>query len=139
MLQNVSTATETCYRRVTLSSRHSNRSRNVPDTPCRAFTTQVIYMLGPISILIRVTLTNPQLQGFHNYFSNSGFSYEKTLLIQARILYCFYQIQERGNVSLSQLYIVINFIWLHVSTRNESSSGHFNLLLSPNSYYKLNS
>jgi hypothetical protein len=47
----------------------------------------------------------------------------------------FNQIQEGGNVSLSQLYIyiyiyiMINFIWLHVSTRNESSSGHLNLLL----------
>jgi hypothetical protein len=42
-----------------------------------------------------------------------------------------FQIQERGNVSLSHLhiYIYINFIWLHVSTRNESSSGYFNLLL----------
>jgi hypothetical protein len=31
-----------------------------------------------------------------------------------------------------------NFIWLRVSTRTESSSGHFNLLLWPNSYYKWN-
>jgi hypothetical protein len=46
--------------------------------------------------------------------------------------------RERGNVSLSQLYIyiMINFIWLHVSTRNESSSGYLNLLLSTHSYYK---
>jgi hypothetical protein len=32
--------------------------------------------------------------------------------------------------------IMINFIWLHVSTRNESSSAHLNLLLWPNSDYK---
>jgi hypothetical protein len=31
-----------------------------------------------------------------------------------------------------------NFIWLHVSTRSESSSGHLNLLLLPNSRYKWN-
>jgi hypothetical protein len=34
--------------------------------------------------------------------------------------------------------IMINFIWLHVSTRNESSSGHLNLMLWPNSDYKWN-
>jgi hypothetical protein len=27
------------------------------------------------------------------------------------------------------IYIMINFIWLYVSTRNESSSGHLDLLL----------
>jgi hypothetical protein len=38
-----------------------------------------------------------------------------------------WQLQKRGSVSLSQLYIYImmNFMWLHVSTRYESSSGHW--------------
>jgi hypothetical protein len=36
------------------------------------------------------------------------------------------------------IYSYTNFIWLHVSTRYESSSGHFNLLLRPNNYSKWN-
>jgi hypothetical protein len=35
----------------------------------------------------------------------------------------------------SILYIMINFIWLHVSTFKKSSSGHLNLLPMTNSQY----
>jgi hypothetical protein len=42
------------------------------------------------------------------------------------------------SVYRNYIYIMINFIWLHVSTRNESYSGHLNLLLWPISYYKWN-
>jgi hypothetical protein len=54
------------------------------------------------------------------------------------VAYSTLNIREEMPVYRSYLYIMINFIWLHVSTRNESSSGHLNLLLWPNSYYKLN-
>jgi hypothetical protein len=33
-------------------------------------------------------------------------------------------IKGRKCQSIATIYIMINFIWLHVSTRNESSSGH---------------
>jgi hypothetical protein len=40
--------------------------------------------------------------------------------------------------SIATIYIhkMISFIWLHVSTRNESSSGHLNVLLWTKNFYK---
>jgi hypothetical protein len=43
--------------------------------------------------------------------------------------------REEMSVYLKSIYsYIINFIWLHVSTRNDSSSVHLNLLLWPNNY-----
>jgi hypothetical protein len=47
-------------------------------------------------------------------------------------------VKERKCQSIATIYILINFIWLHVSTCRESFSGHLNLLFWPNNYYKWN-
>jgi hypothetical protein len=58
-----------------------------------------------------------------------------SILLQIIIL----NITERKCQSIATIYIyIISFIWLDVSTRSESSSGHLNLLLRSNSYYKWN-
>jgi hypothetical protein len=59
---------------------------------------------------------------------NHTYSLEYSTLLQIIIL----TTKERKCQSI-YAYIMINFIWLHVSTRNESSSDHSHLLLSPKS------
>jgi len=70
MLQNVNTTTETCYRRVTKFTSLQQVTQH------NRYIEQGVHSPGKIclvSILIRVTLTNPELQGFHNYLNKSGF------------------------------------------------------------------
>jgi hypothetical protein len=55
------------------------------------------------------------------------FNLEYSILLRIIVL----NIKERKCQSIATIYvyIMINFIWLHVSTGYESFSGHFNLLL----------
>jgi hypothetical protein len=50
--------------------------------------------------------------------------------LQAILTYCLvaYNYTKRKMQEISVIYVMTNFIWLHVSTRNKSSSGHLNLL-----------
>jgi hypothetical protein len=60
--------------------------------------------------------------------------------LQAIWTYCLvaYNYTKQKIEEMSVINIMINFIWLHVSTRSKSSSDHLNLLLWPNSSYKRN-